>query len=118
VPDDVEHLTQLVEQRFSHIERLTDERARAIQTALELSAKTNDAHFDMLNGSAQKLSDMQMSYVNRELFDARVLSFQNDMKILMEWKANLTGRGAVINGATAAIVAIVVTLISHLMTEQ
>jgi len=107
-------LQMFVSMRFDAFEALLDERGLrydekfdAIKTALELQAKEYERRLAALNHEAEQLKSMQINYVPRETYVRDLEESKKEIKTLVSFKDNLTGRMVVFSAVYAFVIAII-----------
>ena len=104
----VDVLKELMNARFDHIQRLIDERHTAMKDAMTASTTEVTRRLDGLNGEADRLKEMQATYVPREVYETAVTDLS---KSVTELRVALTANdvwGKVLTASIAGTVSIVV----------
>lgn len=70
-----------------------EERFRARDEALHLQAKEYERRLDALNGEAERLRQIQASYIPREVFDRTIQDMRANIEILVSAKLKAEGKG-------------------------
>lgn len=144
--DNVDHLKELLSQRIDGIEKLITARQELSDKSLDLLAKNNEKHFSALNGEAERLRLMQVSYVPREVHEANINEIKSvqqasvieiksvqqasmkelqkeltDLRALISalqsFQANILGKHAIIAGVAALLSAMVSGIVVFLLSN-
>ena len=112
---------ELLLARIEAIDKVTHERVQGTNRALDLQTAEVSRRLDLLNGEAERLRIIQATYVPREVSDAVTARLETSMKgltekidSLVEFRANIMGKQAVLTGLIALVVSALVVLISRL----
>jgi hypothetical protein len=101
---------ELLEAKVQALERLLMTRLDAQDRALGLQAKEYSRRLDLLNGEAERLRQMQMTYVSRELYERVDAQRCEDIKALESYRDTQIGKQMVLSAIIAAAVSIVIAL--------
>ena len=73
---EVAHLKELIFQRIDSIEKIAKIRQEDLDKALDLKSQSDEKHFSLLNGEADRLRSMQVSYIPREVYETNIESIK------------------------------------------
>lgn len=121
-----DQLKELLTQRASYFEKITDERFTATTKALELQAREYERRLHDLNGEAARLRVIQETYIPREVYevghkelqrvsDARYEEILRSLSELKEFRANYQGRQSIISIVISFIVSLIIFYIGKLL---
>ena len=90
-----------------YIERIIAEHERSTQQALALAAKEYERRLEVLNGEAERLKQMQSSYVSQDAYDGR----HREIEVRLTYIERLVwmGLGAV------TVIGTVIQVVMHLL---
>ena len=109
------HLRELLEHRLCALEKLFSERIEHRDIALKLSADEYHRRLDMLNGEADRLHQMQLTYLPRETYETIQKTVDGELAQLRDFRANLTGRLTVVNVIITVVMSLFVSLVMSLI---
>jgi len=112
--EEVQYITQLFEQKIASVERLLTLRLDAQEKALMLQAAEYERRLKYLNGEAERLRQMQATYVPREVYDRVDEQRCEDIKALESYRDTQLGKQAALSAVVAAVVSIATVLIVRL----
>ena len=108
---------EIMDIRFAAAKDAIQIKAVADKEALDLQYGITEKHLKDLNGEAERLRQMQASYVPREVFESKHQQISDSIRALEIFQSNLIGKMAiagVFGGAVAsAVTAIVIKWISQ-----
>ena len=104
--DDVQAVKELMEAKLHALRTRMDGQDRA----LDLQSKEYARRLDLLNGEADRLRQMQMTYVPRELYERNDAQRCEDIKALESYRDTQLGRQAVASAVIAAAVSALIAL--------
>jgi hypothetical protein len=87
----------------------------SLDRATKLQAKEYERRLDGLNGEAGRLSQMQSTYLPREVYEINHKELCNKVESLQNFRSNLEGRMIVIAFCISAIVSILFILLSYFL---
>lgn len=90
-----------------------DSRFTDAEKALDLQNKEVARRLEFLNGEAERLRQMQATYLPREVYDANCKEILGKLSSLEEFKNQAIGRQAVIAVLVSAAISIAIMLVSH-----
>jgi len=100
--------------RLSVMELSLDVRLSAAEKALMLQAQEYARRLDYLNGEAERLRQMQVTYLPREVWEAEYRRLRADVESLVSFRDASVGRYSVIAIMVSAVVSVFVGLLVHL----
>ena len=86
-----------------------DSRFVDAEKALELQNREVARRLDFLNGEAERLRQMQATYLPREVYEANCKEIRDDIESLNEYKNNALGRQAIITIIIPIIISLLVS---------
>lgn len=89
----------------------------SISTALKLQATEYERRLSLLNGEAERLKSMQISYLPREIWEQSLKEQQKEIGILTAFKDNYTGRNSIISGIVAFAVSLIFLIINYMLSR-
>jgi len=105
-------LRELLTERMDAIERLMLERHTANKLALDLQAREYERRLEALNGEAERLRNMQVQFLPREVYESHYKSLQAAIQTNSEFRANIAGRQTIVTIVVSAVVSILVGLLA------
>jgi hypothetical protein len=76
------------------LEKLANEKFAGIDKALNLQSKEYERRLEFLNGEADRLKNMQATYLSRELYDTQHETLRKRIDILEQNRANVEGKAS------------------------
>lgn len=116
-PDRVQVLKELLSERIEHLQIIMNERQAAIKMALDLNAIEHARRFELLNGEAQRLQSMQVTYLPREVYAQNHAETTKAIVELGKFAANQHGRGQVISIVISSVISVIVGLFFIVVTR-
>jgi len=113
--EDIRYLVSLMDTRIDALEKLFNTRLEAQDSARELQATEYARRLDILNGEAERLRQMQATYVPRELYERIDLQRCEDIKALESYRDVQLGKNIVLTAIIAAAMSVVVALAWRLL---
>jgi hypothetical protein len=110
----IEPVNISIEKLHADLAVLTEREANnteATSKALELQAVEIARRLDILNGEAQRLRDIQSTYLPREVYEVATKEILNKIEVLNTFMANYQGRGTVIATVTSTAISIGIGLL-------
>ncbi len=107
-----EQLKELLLSKLGALEKLTEERFDSNKVALKIQAAEYERRLDFLNGEAERLRQMQSTYLPREVYEVKVDDLMNKINNNSKILSQSAGRTEGISIAQATIFAIILFLIS------
>ena len=112
---DIQAVEELLNQKIHSLEQVINTRLNAGDKALELQHKEYERRLDALNGEAERLHQMQLSYVNKEVYERDKERVQQDVKSLQSWRDTQIGKHLAISAGVSLLIAGVVSAIIAFM---
>jgi tetrahydromethanopterin S-methyltransferase subunit F len=120
---DVETIKELLTLQIAALEKRMCEKFVARDGAVQLQAREYERRLDILNGEAERLRQMQMTYLPREVAEKieerreqDIKAIQRDVKDLQTYRDIRVGRNLELSAGVSAAIAIAVALISKFLT--
>jgi len=108
--EDTKYLAQLMDTKLEALERFLTSRMDGQDRALSLQAAEYERRLKILNGEADRLRQMQATYVPRELYDRIDAQHSEDIKDLKRCRDIQSGKQIVLTAVVAAVVSVLVAL--------
>ena len=108
------NLKELLLMKICGLEKLYEERFEAYQTSLSLQAKEYERRLNALNGEAERLRSMQMTYVTKELYELNHKELSNKINDNKDLLTRISGKSQGISAAWVVIVVIASLVVSVL----
>lgn len=90
---EIQHLKEILELQVKHLKELLEEKDRA----LDLQAREYERRLGILNGEAERLRNMQASYVPREVYESESKEINNKVQLLIDKQNRQSGWVAAIS---------------------
>ena len=112
---DAEVVEQLLCQKIKALERIIETRLTAMDKALELQHKEYERRLDFLNGEAERLRQMQSTYLPREVSDKVLEGILQRIRDLETYRDTQIGKSLAISAGVSVAVAAIISLIIKLV---
>jgi hypothetical protein len=104
-------VNQVMDIRFAAAREAIQIKAVADKEALDLQYGITQKRLSDLNGEAERLRQMQASYVPREVFESKHDEQGRGLRALELWQSNILGRMAMVGIAGGLVSSIITTLV-------
>ena len=104
-----------IEVELKGLKELMEFKFDALQEAIKLQAKEYERRLEFLNGEAERLREMQATYLPRELYETEYDNLYRKLEGHQTFIDNLKGKEVIIPIAISVIIGIVVSVINRLM---
>lgn len=101
---------------IERVEEQTELKFDATAKALLIDTKEMARRLDFLNGEAERLRQMQATYLPREVYDENRREIMKCLSDLEGFKNNALGRQSVITVVVSAIVSLVFIFLNYILT--
>jgi hypothetical protein len=91
-----------------------EEKLEAAKEALQLQSREYNRRLDLLNGEAERLRQMQATYLPREAFNIIYEKMSKDIDDLQGFKNNAIGKQSIITIIVSAAISVAVLFIKSL----
>ncbi len=108
----VSHLREVFMQRLDFLEELMRERQETHKVALDLNAREIARRLEILNGEAERLRQIQATYLPRELYENNFNAINRAINEIQTTMATQQGRSQVLSAAISAGISIVIAVIT------
>ena len=104
--------------KIDALKELIENRFIALDEARELQAREYERRLEILNHEAEQLKEMQNTYVKQETYCIERKIIQENVRSLVSFKDNLSGKIAIIGIMSGLISSIFVALIIWFITGR
>lgn len=101
--------------RIEKVEELASVRFDDQEKALILRTQEISRKLDALNGEAERLRLMQMTYLPREVWETNLSSMTSKIENLQSSRDNLLGQQTVFAGVVSAVIGLAFILVNHFL---
>jgi DNA repair exonuclease SbcCD ATPase subunit len=110
-------LKELLTEKVDHLEQLNTERYDTAAQALKIQAREYERRLEALNGEANRLRELEATYVSKEFYEAHHEGIHSEISDLKGKMDKQAGRDTVLAGLIALAGSLVVGVILHLMLK-
>ncbi len=100
------------------LHKQVDLRLEAGAKALKLQAAENLRRLDLLNGEAERLRQIQATYLPREVYDVSAREMHKKINELREREAHTQGRNSVIAAVVAFAISLMFLLLNYALSKR
>jgi hypothetical protein len=105
-------LKEYHDQRFSDQEKAVQAALAAAEKAVTKAEMAAEKRFDAVNEFRQTLSDQQTTFVRQDVIDARMSSFEQQMKALTSQTTEARGRGVGFREMGGYVLSVIIAIVA------